>query len=137
MVIGDVLIAALTKSILDMTAFFQRLLFISASLVLGGVVLLSVPTASAQSSATIHNQQNQGSTSTGLPDWAEPSDPHALQPSDTKRQGGISPDGPVTHAPDPGDDPSRVPVDGGLSLLALAGAGYAVRKLRQEPSHEE
>ena len=30
--------------------------------------------------------------------------------------------------PDP--DPEPVPVDGGLALLALAGAGYAVRRLR-------
>jgi len=30
------------------------------------------------------------------------------------------------------DDPPQVPVDGGLALLAAAGAGYAVRKLNEE-----
>ena len=33
--------------------------------------------------------------------------------------------------PNPGSAPAQVPVDGGLSLLALAGAGYAARKLRR------
>ena len=33
-------------------------------------------------------------------------------------------------APAPGGAPTQVPLDGGLSLLALAGAGYAARRLR-------
>ena len=33
-------------------------------------------------------------------------------------------------APPPPPDAPAVPVDGGLTLLALAGAGYATRKLR-------
>lgn len=39
--------------------------------------------------------------------------------------------------PNPGDEPAMVPVDGGLSLLALAGAGYAARKLRRRRREEE
>lgn len=33
-------------------------------------------------------------------------------------------------APTPGPGPQQVPLDGGLTLLALAGAGYAGKKLR-------
>lgn len=33
-------------------------------------------------------------------------------------------------APNPGGGPTQVPVDGGLTLLALAGTGYAAKKLR-------
>ena len=56
-----------------------------------------------------------------LPDWLTPQAP--------------TPDAapPPSFSP-PGDaccDPPPVPVDGGLSLLALAGAGYAARHLRK------
>jgi hypothetical protein len=47
---------------------------------------------------------------------------------------------PTTKGPDDGTtppDPTRIPVDGGLALLALAGAGYAARKLRAAPASEE
>ena len=41
----------------------------------------------------------------------------------------------VVHAQPPppggGNPPAQVPIDGGLSLLAIAGGAYAVRKLRQ------
>jgi hypothetical protein len=40
-----------------------------------------------------------------------------------------------TKAPPPGGEP--VPVDGGLALLAAAGAGYAVRKLNEEEEDDE
>lgn len=33
-------------------------------------------------------------------------------------------------APSPGNGPAQVPIDGGLGLLAAAGAGYAAKKLR-------
>jgi len=33
--------------------------------------------------------------------------------------------------------PDQVPVDGGLALLAAAGAGYAVRKLNEDEDDEE
>ena len=40
-----------------------------------------------------------------------------------------------TNGPPPGDVP--VPVDGGLALLAAAGAGYAVRRLSEEEEDGE
>lgn len=33
--------------------------------------------------------------------------------------------------------PDQAPIDGGLSLLALAGGGYALKKLRDRNNHEE
>lgn len=57
-----------------------------------------------------------------LPDWAEPSGPAApeaqMMPPPAPGGGG-------------GSAPTQVPLDGGLSLLALAGVGLAARKLRQ------
>ncbi len=38
---------------------------------------------------------------------------------------------PSNLVPDPPPDALPVPLDGGLSLLALAGAGYAVRRFSQ------
>jgi len=65
-----------------------------------------------------------GSTeSTILPDWAAPA---AIESSTPESPG---PD--IAYMPPmPGGAPAQVPVDGGLSLLALAGAGYAARRLR-------
>lgn len=55
-------------------------------------------------------------TAQSLPSWAAPS----------------TPSGPpeMASAPPPPDAPPQVPIDGGLGLLALAGAGYAVKRLR-------
>jgi len=53
-----------------------------------------------------------------MPDWAAPQRFESVQPPD---------DSP----PDLPDDPPIVPVDGGLALLALAGAGYAAHRLRR------
>lgn len=57
-----------------------------------------------------------------VPDWADsqlPEDPRAAEAP----QESFSP-------PDPPADPPPVPIDGGLGLLALAGAGFAANKLR-------
>ena len=53
-----------------------------------------------------------------LPDWAAPSAPVPVQEDAV-----MPPEPPVTPAP--------VPLDGGLSLLALAGAGLAAHALRR------
>jgi hypothetical protein len=76
-----------------------------------------------------NRQLRSPDASTRLPSWAEPTRPDGgqLEPRDTDP-------GPITNGPPPPETP--IPVDGGLSLLALAGAGYAARKLRQS-SHEE
>lgn len=68
----------------------------------------------------------------------------AEQPTRNRAGGATSPymDAPARRNPmdepamqDPGGPPppppEQIPVDGGLALLAAAGAGYAVRKLRQ------
>ena len=54
----------------------------------------------------------------GLPDWAAPAEPVATAPAS------------IVAPPTPQEAPAAVPLDGGLALLALAGAGYAARKLR-------
>lgn len=72
--------------------------------------------------------------SSNLPDWAEPS---KSSPSYTKKNDGSAVDGTIRPkaAPPPGGEP--VPVDGGLALLAAAGAGYAVRKLREDDEKDD
>jgi hypothetical protein len=61
-------------------------------------------------------------TAQEVPDWAAP----------------VTPAAPAADAallpPDPPAPPPPVPLDGGLGLLALAGAGYAARRLRQRAS---
>ncbi|CAN5613410.1 hypothetical protein BH23BAC4_BH23BAC4_16750 [soil metagenome] len=52
-----------------------------------------------------------------LPGWASPSNPNSGPPE-------------AANAPPPPPPPEQVPIDGGLGLLALAGAGYAVKRLR-------
>ena len=65
----------------------------------------------------------------GVPDWA---DSGSFERSDDQKHGGVQ-----MNAPGPPDNPSRIPVDGGLTLLALAGAGYAARKLRNRGEDDE
>lgn len=57
-----------------------------------------------------------------VPDWATPS---ATNPYESNGPAVEAVDGPGL----PGT-PTPVPLDGGLALLALAGAGYATKKLR-------
>ena len=62
-----------------------------------------------------------GSDVTDLPSW---STKPAAQAPETGAEN-------VAPPPNPGGAPTQVPVDGGLGLLALAGAGYAAKKLRR------
>ncbi|MEL6611756.1 MAG: hypothetical protein AAFQ53_06655 [Bacteroidota bacterium] len=58
-------------------------------------------------------------TAQSLPDWAAPSSsPPAFEEQ------------PAEAVPTLPGDPTQVPIDGGLGLLALLGVGYAARKLR-------
>jgi len=59
-----------------------------------------------------------------VPDWAAPIPPDE-RTADPAESGsaGTPPANPFT--------PAAVPIDGGLALLALAGAGLAARRLRQ------
>ncbi|MEM8601158.1 MAG: hypothetical protein AAGF99_14655 [Bacteroidota bacterium] len=59
-----------------------------------------------------------------LPDWAAPSVPPSASPPAFEET-------PTEAVPTLPGAPTQVPIDGGLGLLALAGAGYAVRKLKQ------
>ncbi len=77
-----------------------------SSLVLFGAVVLAAPAALADDVG-------------GLPSWAAPSSPPPAAPAAAPS---------MVPAPPPPPDP--VPLDGGLGLLALAGAGYAAKKLR-------
>jgi hypothetical protein len=68
--------------------------------------------------------------SSNLPDWASPAQPPSQQgPSSVNR-------GVRTKAAPPPPERDQVPVDGGLALLAAAGAGYAVRKLKDSEDDE-
>ncbi|MEL6444727.1 MAG: hypothetical protein AAF089_11635 [Bacteroidota bacterium] len=60
-------------------------------------------------------------TAQSLPDWAAPSEtpaPEAFEETPNEAT----------------PNPPEVPIDGGLGLLALAGAGFAARRLRQQPA---
>ena len=61
-----------------------------------------------------------------VPSWASPSaaSPSAA-PSATASRGGM------VDPPTPGAVPAAIPVDGGLALLAAAGLGYGMRRLRR------
>lgn len=84
-------------------------------------------------SERLQQQSERPTRSSNLPRWAEPAEPRSNAPSSNK-QGSL--DGSIeTNAPPPGDEP--VPVDGGLALLAAAGAGYAFRKLNEENEDED
>ena len=75
-----------------------------------GVALWALPVAAEDPS------------SNGLPSWASPSEPSARSQSSAPQA--------VPSPPYNGSAPKRLPVDGGLGLLALAGGAYAVRRLR-------
>ncbi|MEM8556258.1 MAG: hypothetical protein AAGG50_00285 [Bacteroidota bacterium] len=74
------------------------------------LALVTVPVAGAQS----------------LPDWAAPQ-PYVPVPDPEPLNAGPQ----IPGAPAPAG-PAPVPIDGGLGLLALAGAGYAARRLHQQ-----
>ncbi|MEM6784600.1 MAG: hypothetical protein AAF624_12800 [Bacteroidota bacterium] len=59
-------------------------------------------------------------TAQSVPDWAAPSAAPAPEAP-----------APTEAVPTLPGNPTQVPIDGGLGLLALAGAGYAARKLKQ------
>lgn len=117
---------------------------------IGGVVLLLsiggisfLPTAQgmpqegargvSQSYEESHTERlgSRQNSAESLPEWAEPRTEGSGFGA-SSHQEGVS-----THAPPPPpEDPPQLPVDGGLSLLAAAGAGYALRKLRKEGEDE-
>lgn len=69
------------------------------------------------------------SSPSNLPNWAEPAQPQNESSSSSNATTKAGP-------PPPPPDPDPVPVDGGVVLLAAAGAGYAVRKLNDDEEGE-
>lgn len=72
---------------------------------------------------------------TGLPDWADSG--ASAGDSDWSSGGAVADGVEMNQGPGLPGDPEQVPVDGGLSLLVLAGAGYAARKLRDRNDEGE
>ena len=83
------------------------------------VLLLLAPLDAAPSGGSLDRLSE-------VPSWASPSAaaPSAA-PSATASRGGM------VDPPTPGGVPAAIPVDGGLALLAAAGLGYGVRRLRR------
>jgi hypothetical protein len=105
-----------------------------------GVLVLTVNPVRGQSQSRDHQidpGQRNPTHSSQLPDWAEPS--VGASARESQRTDGSSLPGsieqPQPKAPPPGGEP--VPVDGGLALLAAAGAGYAVRRLNQDDEKDD
>jgi hypothetical protein len=95
---------------------------VSAALLL--ILLVAQPVQAQQDRQDPYSPretQTERGSSVGLPSWAEPGNSkQAIPPPDNT---------PNDTPPPPPID--QVPVDGGLGFLALAGAGYAVSRLRK------
>ena len=76
-------------------------------------------------------------TAQTVPDWAEPSGGVATEAPSNSGGGGGPPLPPGCSGGPPCTPPPQVPIDGGLSLLALAGGAYAVRRLRKKGKGED
>jgi hypothetical protein len=108
--------------------------------VVGGVLVSASPVQGQVRSFS--QSPSEGPThSSQLPDWAEPAAPPAGSEPTSSSENNSTPtedmrEGVRTRAvPPPGEKP--VPVDGGLALLAAAGAGYAVRRLNLEDDESQ
>lgn len=113
---------------------FPRLLIL---LVAAGFLFLTVPAAQGQGHQGREIAQDRPSDpthSTQLPDWAEPAAPSSR--SNARSKGGVD-ESFRTNSPPPPPPQPPVPVDGGIALLAAAGAGYAVRKLNQDDEEDD
>ncbi|HEX9953530.1 MAG TPA: hypothetical protein VGB53_17330 [Rubricoccaceae bacterium] len=82
---------------------------------LTAALVLATPLAASAAPGDGSDLDRLSETSTVLQDEAQPETPFPLDEA---------------VPPPPPPDAPPVPLDGGLSLLALAGAGYAARKLR-------
>jgi hypothetical protein len=97
-----------------------------------GVLALSTTPVQGQVPDLSQSSSEKPTHSSQLPDWAEPASPESGSNFSTEHRASSRGSGPGelrTKAPPPGGEP--IPVDGGLALLAAAGAGYAVRRLNQ------
>jgi hypothetical protein len=85
-------------------------------------------TNSPQKERSSPQSSSPSGSSSNLPNWAEPSQSRD-DFSSSAGAGAKAMEPPPPGPPGGGGPPPQVPVDGGLALLAAAGAGYAVRKL--------
>ena len=89
-----------------------------------------------QEAPPVEDRHADDPSSTRLPDWA---DSGSFEADDTDRYDFGAEmnqeDGPGPVLPDPPGE--QIPVDGGLTLLALAGAGYAASKLRRRGDEDD
>lgn len=86
--------------------------------------------------AQYQDQGRQSQFPSNLPDWAEPS--RLDRGNSGSADGSFSGSQDLQAAPPPPPPPPpQVPVDGGLAILAAAGAGYAVRRLNQEGEEDD
>lgn len=101
---------------------------------MAGVLSLVAVPAHGQSQS-IYDTPATGSESVEqVPEWAE-SESYSSG-AESQNEAFIE-QGVQTKAPGLPDNPNRVPVDGGVALLAAAGAGYAVRKLNEEETDDD
>jgi hypothetical protein len=102
-----------------MTALFRILSNAVLPMTVFTVLMLVYP-------PTAHGQEYQADPAWGGPKGERPLIGSKPGKGDPTTKDGPGPGG----SPTPGT-PTRVPVDGGLALLAAAGAAYAVRRLRR------
>lgn len=112
----------------------------SGALAPSAVAQSSWDTAPADDRTQYEAPRTPDPAGTGVPDWA---DSGAYTNDFGSGDFGSGSDGPVADGPQtnqgPGlpGDPEQVPVDGGIGLLLLAGAGYATRRLRGDTDTDE
>lgn len=88
--------------------------------------------SSWDSDTSIDDPRIDDPASTRVPDWAD-SGSFEADGADRYDFGAEMQNGPTF--PDPPEE--QIPVDGGLTLLALAGAGYAASKLRRRGDEDD
>ena len=114
-----------------------------------GMSLLAVLLACSLPLGAAAQSVDPPSNNNGLPEWAAPQDHQSSSPRGTigaprtrsTYESSVSNGGPTLHSPPsgglPGGGSRNIPVDGGLGLLAAAGAAYAIRELRKNGSSDD
>lgn len=142
--LGDCMLLVISDALDMLDAFFSRcrVRHLSVILILLGFLFVAEEPVSAQSrqkSNPSHLRDDsegpqEASSPPNVPDWAEPSQSRNGYSTSGRLESGVQ-----KNVAPPGlpSDPQQLPVDGGLAFLAAAGAGYAVRKLKEEGQGED
>jgi hypothetical protein len=114
----------------------------SGALAPSAVAQSSWDTAPADDRTQYEAPRTPDPAGTGVPDWAEGSggSVNGFQGEPNKVGAYGAEMNSIDDNDDPfggGNEPDLVPIDGGLSLLALVGAGYAARKLRERDGEDD